>query len=350
MKYHPILKNFKNFFIYKGFWVLLSSVGFLILYFSSEENIYFSLIDSFLFNLLLAVFGIFIWFPVRYISIEKDSIRSIILNHTIGSILSTVLWIFIGYQIISMFAGYKEVYHHFFVNTLSWRFITGLLFYFSIVSIYYTIIYYENYKYRLHAESELKNLISEAELRNLKFQINPHFIFNSLNSISALTTIAPEKAKDMIIKLSGFLRYTLANNEKKTNTLKEEIENIRLYLEIEKIRFENKFIFNEILDEGIEDIKLPSMLLQPLAENAIKYGVYDSLEITEINLICKRTENYLKIIFENTFENNSVIPKGAGVGLENIKNRLKLFYGEENLFDIKKSEGKFIVTIYIPTE
>lgn len=350
MKFHPILKNLKNFFIYKGFWILISSVGFLILYFSTEENFYFTLIDSFLFNLLLAVFGIFVWFPVRYISIEKDSIKSIILNHTIGSIITTVLWIFIGYQIISMFAGYKELYHNFFIETLSWRFITGLLFYFSIVSIYYTIIYYENYKYRLQAESQLKNLISEAELRNLKFQINPHFIFNSLNSISALTTLAPEKAKEMIIKLSGFLRYTLVNNEKKTNSLKEEIENIRLYLEIEKIRFENKFIFNENLEEGINEIKLPSMLLQPLAENAIKYGVYDALGITEINLICKKTENFLKIVFENTFEKNTSPSNGAGVGLENIKNRLKLFYGKDNLFDIKKSESKFIVTIYIPIE
>jgi two-component system, LytTR family, sensor kinase len=348
MKYHPILKNFKNFLIYKGFWVALSSVGFLILYFAVGENFYFALIDSFLFNLLLALIGIFLWFPVRYISIEKDSIKNIIINHSILSLLSTGIWIFIGYQFISMVSGFHEIYNSFFINTLAWRFTTGLLFYFSIVSVYYTIIYYENYQYRLNSESELRNLINEAELRNLKFQINPHFIFNSLNSISALTTLSPEKAKDMIIKLSGFLRYTLANNEKKTNSLKEEIENIRLYLEIEKIRFEDKFNFTEKVEKGLEEVKLPSMLLQPLAENAIKHGVYDALDKTEITLECSLIENFLKIVFKNSFEENNIKPKGAGVGLENIKNRLKLFYGKDNLFDIKKTKDNFIITIYIP--
>jgi LytS/YehU family sensor histidine kinase len=165
--------------------------------------------------------------------------------------------------------------------------------------------------------------------------------------MSALTTIDPDRARSMILKLADFLRYTLANNGKDKNRLEEELKNIKLYLDIEKIRFEDKFDYIEEIDEGILDLKVPNMILQPLFENAIKHAVYDSLDKILIKLKCKVENNFLKISLENNFENTSP-KKGAGIGLQNIKSRLELYYGEKNLMDIKKEGDIFSVILYIP--
>jgi two-component system, LytTR family, sensor kinase len=165
--------------------------------------------------------------------------------------------------------------------------------------------------------------------------------------MSALTTIDPDRARSMILKLADFLRYTLANNGKDKNRLEEELKNIKLYLDIEKIRFEDKFDYIEEIDEGILDLKVPNMILQPLFENAIKHAVYDSLDKILIKLKCKVENNFLKISLENNFE-NTFPKKGAGIGLLNIKSRLELYYGEKNLMDIKKEGDIFSVILYIP--
>ena len=139
-------------------------------------------------------------------------------------------------------------------------------------------------------------MVKEAELKSLKYQINPHFIFNSLNSISSLTISDPQKAQEMTIKLSSFLRSTLSKNEKQKSKLSEEISNAKLYLDIEKVRFDDKFEFIEEVENACKDMEVPSMILQPLFENAIKHGVYESLEKVTIKMKCFSEKEYFKII------------------------------------------------------
>jgi LytS/YehU family sensor histidine kinase len=194
----------------------------------------------------------------------------------------------------------------------------------------------------------MRNLVTEAELKSLKFQINPHFIFNSLNSMSALTTIDPDKAREMILKLADFLRYTLANNEKQKNKLSDELKNIKRYLDIEKIRFEDKFEYVEEVQEDCSDITVPNMILQPLFENAIKHAVYETLETVTLKLNCSKDENFLRLSVENDFDEESNNKKGAGIGLKNIQNRLELIYHQNNLMEIVKSDHLFKVNLYIP--
>ncbi|HEY6907043.1 MAG TPA: histidine kinase, partial [Ignavibacteriaceae bacterium] len=246
--------------------------------------------------------------------------------------------------------GFGNAYVNFLITTLPWRFLIGILFYFIITSLYYLIIYYSGFQERKLYESELKNLVTQAELKSLKFQINPHFIFNSLNSMSALTTIDPEKARAMILKLAEFLRYTLANNEQQKNKLKDELHNIKLYLDIEKIRFEDKFDFSEELTEECLEHEVPNMLLQPLFENAIKHAVYESLEKVDIHLKCSGENGYLKIEVANTYDPELKSKRGTGVGLKNISERLNLIYHQNDLMQVIKEEGTFRVIIFIPQE
>ncbi len=315
----------------------------------SKTSINILVIDAIVLNLLVAALGLSFWYSSMYLSIENNKITKVILTHFGGGILISVVWLLLGYFAVISIISDTESYGDFFIKTIKSRFILGILFYFLLTAFYYVVIYYSGFQERLLKETELKNLVTEAELRSLKFQINPHFIFNSLNSMSALTEIDPKKAKQMIIKLADFLRYTLANNDRQKNTLNEELKNIKLYLDIEKIRFDDKFIYVEELHEECGKTEIPSMILQPLFENAIKHAVYETLDTVTIKLTCSRQDDFLKITLCNNFEGESH-KKGAGVGLKNIKDRLSLIYQQDNLMEIKKESGKFTVNIFIPLQ
>ena len=347
---NPILKNFKNFSLYLLVWIAALGAYQSLLTFGLKVDLQNALIDNFIFNLLLFGLGLSFWYSARYISFETNSISKILISHLIGGTLTSVIWCAIGYYLIFSIFSQGNDYYVFFYNILPWRLLIGILFYFLITAFYYIVIYYTSYQERIIKESELKNLITEAELRSLKFQINPHFIFNSLNSMSALTTINPEKARGMILKLAEFLRYTLANSEKQKSKLSEELRNIRLYLEIEKIRFEDKFEFNEDVEPACKDVLVPSMILQPLFENAIKHAVYESLGKVTLKLTCKCQNEFMQIIVENNFEGEETRKRGTGVGLNNIRNRLALIYNRKDLLEVKKEKKLFTVILYIPIE
>jgi LytS/YehU family sensor histidine kinase len=210
------------------------------------------------------------------------------------------------------------------------------------------MIYYNNFKEKIMDEAALKTLMKETELNALKSQINPHFLFNSLNSISSLTMAKPEKAQEMIIKLSDFLRYSLQHKENQKTTLENELKHCLLYLEIEKVRFGKKLNFeNKISPESFDKL-LPSMLLQPLYENAIKYSVYESTEPTLITTESYFKDNFLVISIKNTFDPDALAKKGEGIGLKNVRTRLKLEYKRDDLMILNRKNDTYEVILNIP--
>jgi len=345
---NPILSDFKNFRVYLLFWLLIIAVYFNILNFGIKVDLYTNIIDTLVFNIILCGMGLSFWYTARFIPLDKHNLTRIILTHIFGGVLLTIIWLFLGYNIINLFIITSNDYSRFFFNTLSWRFLVGLLIYFLITSFYYIITYYMGFQEKLVTENKFKTLATEAELKSLKFQINPHFIFNSLNSLSALTTINPQKAKEMIQKLADFLRYTLSNNDKQKNKLSEELKNIRLYLDIEKIRFEDKFQYIENINDECSQIEVPNMIIQPLVENAIKHAVYETLDKVTLTLTCSKENDFLKINLTNNFDEATETRKSSGIGLKNIEERLKLLYQRDNLLKIKKTNDIFSVSMYIP--
>ena len=349
MSINPILKSPKSILLYLLFVLAIAVLYINLISLEGNASFTIKLVDAIAFNLLIAALGLSFWYSSVYLSIENNQITKVILTHFGGGILISIVWLALGYFAVISIINDTDMFGNFFIKTIKSRFIIGILYYFLLTAFYYVVIYYSEFQERTVKETELKNLVTEAELRSLKFQINPHFIFNSLNSMSALTEIDPKKAKQMIIKLADFLRYTLANNDRQQNTLNEELKNIKLYLDIEKIRFDDKFIYVEELHEECGKTEIPSMILQPLFENAIKHAVYETLDAVTIKLTCTRQDDFLKITLCNNFEGESH-KKGAGVGLKNIKDRLSLIYQQDNLMEIKKENGKFIVNIFIPLQ
>lgn len=346
---HPVFKSRKTFIYYTSIWLILLILRFIVLSIILDFETGAALSDSFLFCIMFYLIGISLWYPSRYISFEGNSNFKIIGSHLVASTVIVFIWEHIYTTLISFLSSDPE--HLIFVqNSFYWNLFIGYLLYAVIVSLYYINIYYNNYKEKVEREAELKTLVKEAELKNLKFQINPHFIFNSLNSIKSLTSIDPEKAGLMTLKLADFLRYTLSNNIKQKNKLIEELYNVKLYLDIEKIRFEDKFEYVEEIEDLCNNLLVPNMILQPLYENAIKHAVYETLDKVSIKLSCKRDGDYARITLTNNFDNIASGRKGEGVGLVNIKERLKLIYGKENLFDVKRRDKEFIVSILIPLD
>ena len=198
-------------------------------------------------------------------------------------------------------------------------------------------------------KADSERLSREAELFKLRQQLQPHFLFNSLNSISALTGSQPEKARHMIQQLSDFLRGTLKKDDQQWSTLEEEIQYLRLYLDIEKVRFGYRLQTEIIYPEEILSLKLPALLLQPVVENAIKFGLYDTYGNVLITLKATKENNYLKIIVQNPFDPETSQPlKGTGFGLSSIQRRLFLLFARQDLLTTEKNGEYFITTILIP--
>lgn len=347
--FNPILKNRRASLIYSFGWILIASIHFVIMLWSNGLSSWQAGVDSIVFTLLFAFIGIVLWYTVQFSDPSTSNTLNLILNHIILLILVIIIWVTLGNLIAGSIIN-NEFYHEFLKDSVPWRIFTGVFLYFIIILVYYLIMYYNDIQEKLSKETRLLEIVKEGELNVLKAQINPHFLFNSLNSISSLTITDSEKAQEMIIKLSDFLRYTVSKDMGHVSTFEDELGNIQRYLEIEKVRFGNKMLFEFDLDKGCMHHKMPSMILQPLFENAVKHGVYESIEPIVIKTTCKTEQDHLLIIIKNNFEKDSIERKGEGIGLKNIKERLKLIYKHDNLIKVTKTSTEFEVTLFIPLE
>ena len=198
-------------------------------------------------------------------------------------------------------------------------------------------------------EKEIARIAREAELFKLRQQLQPHFLFNSLNSISALTGTQPEKARHMIQQLSDFLRGTLRKDEDQWNSLQEELEYLQLYLDIEKVRFGQRLQPVVVIEPGAASLKLPALLLQPVVENAIKFGLYDQVGDVEIKITATRERDDLVITISNPFDpETSGNRSGTGFGLSSISRRLYLLFARTDLLQSAVNGNNFTTTIIIP--
>lgn len=343
---NPFRQNF-NLFYYLLVWALIAGVHIFILNKILDLPLLESFLDGFLFNVIFCAFGLGLWFTVRYLNVEEKSFFSLALSHFSSAVIISSIWISIPYVILRMFSRSNE-YLTFLSISIPWRYVVGIFYYTIIILIYYVILFYGQYQEKKIREASLVIETQESELKRLRSQINPHFIFNTLNSISSLTLIAPEKAQEMVIKLSEFLRYSLKHDSQKRVTFKEELENIKLYLDIEQIRFGDRFIFSEEIENSCYDKLIPDMILQPLFENALKHGVYESTDSVNIRLSCSCDAEFLYIRIKNSFMSEGKLKKGTGTGIANIKNRLSLVYGRNDLVSVDKKDDQFEVQLSLP--
>jgi len=221
----------------------------------------------------------------------------------------------------------------------------GIFVYWLILVSQLTIRFYRN-------AAQLQLELTKAQLQALKMQIHPHFLFNTLNSISALLHKDPESADEMVGSLGDFLRLTLKNSGAEEIRLEKEMEFLKCYLEIEQIRFHDRLIASFELDSETLDAMVPNMLFQPIIENAIKHGIAERTDLGHIEIRTKRHDGKLRITIEDDgpgLASGSDAVASQGIGLRNTRARLDHHYGNDHHFSLENTPaGGLLVTVDIP--
>ena len=235
--------------------------------------------------------------------------------------------------------------------------LTSPLLLFSFITLNYLLVAfaYLSLKYRKQIDSfnldhaQLNQMSKEAELSILRQQLQPHFLFNSFNSLNALIDIEPSQAKEMVQLLSDYFRSNIHQSKDQSFTLESELNSLEKYLAIEKVRFGHRLNIQIETQTEHQHLKIPSLLLQPLVENAIKFGLYDTIGKVTITLRTQITPQGLTIAIENPFDvETSANQQGTGFGLKAIRRRLELIFNRTDLLTTQIIHRCFIVKILIP--
>lgn len=274
----------------------------------------------------------------KNLSLKSIVPRILLSSLVLGSVLFLMTFIFnVSFNIVSI-QEYK-------LGGIIARLVnlSSLFLFWSV--IYFAVHYLENYK-----KAEIESLIFEAavkdfELKTLKAQLNPHFIFNAMNSIRALIEEDPESAKNAVTKLSNLMRYTLKIERTETVPLAEELRTINDYLDLEKIRFEERLNYKINSNSDADRVEIPPMMIQTLVENGIKHGISKSTQGGEIIIDCNIDSDKLKITIINTgtFDEEQ-LKNSKGFGVSNTIQRLNLLYGDEASFIIKNINHNQVIT------
>ncbi len=342
---HPFITNPRLAILYGIFWILASIVMILIFTLANGIEFRIAFVEVFSFIIIYAFIGASIWYVIKFTTLENNSAYRIIFSHLIAATIIVFIWMYLGVVIIKLIHPEAENWME---RGMVNRVFGGYMMYLIFVVFFYAVNYYQSFKEKVLNEGKLLSLVKEAELHALKSQINPHFLFNSLNSISSLTMSDPARAQEMVINLSQLMRYSLKHDQKEKVTFKQELENNKLYLQIEKVRFGSKLnpIFE--IDENCMKAQIPNMILQPLYENAIKYGVYEATEPVEIKTKANCNDEFLQVTISNSYDANVQSKKGEGIGLRNIRDRLQIIFGNPYLLKLNDNKKEFTVTLTIP--
>lgn len=305
--------------------------------------------DSLITTLILFLIFSSVWFVIRFgkgkTVLSYVSVRNIIF----AAVILLIVWHFLTEQLLLYLFQQQSGYLLIIKNWQVPKLIAGLggasLICLSMISV--SLL--EEIREADKKERELKALVQQTELQALKNQLNPHFLYNSLNAISSLITTNPRSARDMVIRLSDFLRYALKQDAMKRTTLRKELESVEKYMQIESVRFGEKLSWQFQINKDHMDLLLPAMILQPLFENAVKHGVQQSDEPVQIQMSSSLSEHTIILSVSNGFD-KLVRFRGEGVGLQNVRNRLRLIYGNGQLLHLQEKNQVFTASLRLPAE
>ena len=300
-------------------------------------------------TLLYAFLGLAAWYPCRAFPLSTGRLPRLFVVHSAAALVTSAVWVFIGAGLARLLAfatpwvGLPGRY----AAQVPALFAVGVLLWLLSVALHYVFVSFEGSRERERRHSELRLLAREAELRALRAQVQPHFLFNSLNSVAALVASDPARAREMCLSLSDFLRKTLAVGEKTSIPMSEEISLATSYLDVERVRFGERLVVEKEWDGG-EEWLVPPLLLQPLVENAVVHGISTLVGGGVVRLEARRAGHRLRIVIENPFDPESPVRARGGLGLRIVRERLAALYGPEAIFAAKRLENRHLAVISIP--
>jgi two-component system sensor histidine kinase AlgZ len=347
---HPITRNPRRLAIYGLSWLLIAGLfGYLLVAMGIPQK------DATVLAILLtpeyAGICLIAWYPCRATPLQSAGILRIAMTHITAGVIFASLWMFLTMvygSVLEQSATYQHITDH--PGLFKIIFAIGVLLYLLSAALHYIFIANEHSHKAEQQAHDAQVLARDAELRALKAQINPHFLFNSLNSISALTTVDPSRAREMCITLADFLRSTLGIGEKTLVPLEEEIALVRRFLTVEKIRFGKRLQVEEEIDTDALACLVPPLILQPLVENSVGHGIANLPEGGVVRIVADDGAGRLNISVENDFDPEYRSKRARGIGLTNVRERLIARYGKESTFDADINGARFRVRLSLPAE
>jgi len=349
---HPILSNRRTLFLYLAVWLF---IGLLIEipYCLSLPNQWFIVLAADVpNNLFFALVCLSSYYLCKIYPIRTTQWYNLLTLFVVAACIAAGIEMAFGYVWVHFIDSLQlstpivNLYEPWLIGIFS----TLVLIFLLIATMHYVIIAFEQSKEAEKKTLELQLLAQDAELRALRAQIDPHFLFNSLNSISALTTANPEQARTMVILLADFFRNSLDLGAKNRISLSDELSIIEKFLMIEQVRFGSRLKVERDIDKQTLECKIAPLLLQPLIENAVCHGISQLVDGGTITLKTKIQNNKLIISVENAFDPEYVSKKGTGLGMKNVRSRIQTLYGDEGRINVDKSDGLFKVELSFPIE
>lgn len=299
--------------------------------------------DSAVFNLMLINAGIGSRYALRYLP-QGSIIQAVVVVAAVLAFLAQ--WL--ATEVMTQWAFDDAAYLQLLQQSIILRCAFGFV---AIALTGVSTIFYQRWQdatTNQDRDTDVKVMARDAELQKLQLQLQPHFLFNSLNSINALILINSSRARDMVQQLSDFLRATLKRADEQWITLKDELAYLELYLSIEKVRFGHRLDVQIDDDEQIHIWLVPPLLIQPLVENAIKFGLYGTTEQVTIQIKTERVNEALQISISNPFDADMQPPEGSGFGLAGLQRRLYLIYARNDLLKTTIENNHFTVRLTLP--
>ncbi len=346
---HPVITNKKILAAYLFVWTILALAfaSFLAIPFTSKWL--YALLYTLPLFLIYGSICLSAWYLCKFFPVQKTGIAKIIFIFSIAAFVNSSLWILIGIEWAALLDRFIDAVNEASLTVVDThlKIIFGFTLYLLSGAGHYLIILFDESQAAQRKLIELNALAREAELKALRSQINPHFLFNSLNSISALTATDPKSARRMTELLAEFFRKSLDAGKKKFVTLKEELELASNYLDIERIRFGRRLTIDIRVDEDCLTKTIPPLILQPVVENAVKHGIAHLIDGGTVTIKAACGKKSLTVSVENPCDPDR--PKGHGnqLGLDNIRSRLKAIYDSKSDIVVKEDDNIFNVDIVI---
>jgi two-component system sensor histidine kinase AlgZ len=350
---HPILQSRIRVGIYFGAWVPLTAILVVILVVRGDIPLHQGLFIGIPLGAACALLGIPIYYVCRANPLRGPQLTRSVLAHVVAALVYGLLWqITAAYVAVAVetilpareAAGLTGQVR----DLLLLWFALGTLFYLLTAASYYLILAGEASRVSERRQASLRVEAQGAELRALKAQINPHFLFNSLHTISSLTMTDPRQARETCIRLADFLRSSIGLGDVAVIPLRQELALTEHYLAVEAVRLGDRLRIRKTVAPGAERVLVPPLLLQPLVENAILHGVATLTEGGTLDLEVQVTPGGVRITVGNPFDPHAPARPGSGVGLDNVRRRLAAQYGGRATLDTNRSENSFRVDLTIP--
>lgn len=338
---HPVFKSRNGFLLYLSLWIPIWLLLTITVSIAGRLAWWPTASLTAPVTLLLAAVCLAPWFTCRAFPLRTTPRTKLITHQFVGAMCaSAVVMMFAHFSVLGLGRVFPDLRRGYMSVA---PVLAGMidLIYLLAIALYYVILAIESSR-----QAEL--LSRESELKAIKAQVNPHFLFNSLNSISALTTIDPIKAREMCIRLSEFLRASLRLGERNSIPFGEELALTRSYLDVEQVRFGQRLRIRQELDPLCSDCEVPPLLVQPLVENAIKHGIATLTEGGEISITGQCIRDLIRITIENPFDPDAPATRRNGFGLASVRNRLHARYGAAAQLEVDVNQNRYRAMLSLP--